>query len=145
SVRPGVSSRRAPLDPRLVREVRAARRHVLRTVALGLVQTACVIVTALVIARLGAQLLVHRELPQEAPSLLVVLLGTLTLRAVAVLVEQRTAHRAATAAIGELRGRIVAHAAALGPRGGAGRGADLTTLATTGVEQLRPYLVGYVP
>ncbi|MDN5687889.1 MAG: thiol reductant ABC exporter subunit CydD [Brachybacterium sp.] len=140
-----MSTRRAPLDPRLVREVRSARHHVLRTVVLGLVQTACVIVTALVIARIGAQLLTQRELPQEAPGLLVVLLGALALRAGAVLVEQRTAHRAATEAIGELRGRIVAHAAALGPRGGAGRGADLTALATTGVEQLRPYLVGYVP
>nr|WP_245354854.1 thiol reductant ABC exporter subunit CydD [Brachybacterium sacelli] len=129
----------------MVREVRAARRHVLRTVVLGLVQTACVIVTALVIARIGAQLLVAREVPQDAPGLLLVLVAALALRAGAVLVEQRTAHRAATDAIGELRGRIVSHAATLGPRGGAGRGADLTSLATTGVEQLRPYLVGYVP
>src|SRR5699024_2901694 len=37
------------------------------------------------------------------------------------------------------------HAARLGPRAAAGRGADLTALATTGIENLRPYLVGYVP
>lgn len=138
-------TRRAPVDPRLLREVRSARRHLVRTVALGLVQAACVIVTALVIARLGAQLLEHRQLPQDAPALLLALLAALAVRAAAVLVEQRTAHRAATEAIGDLRGRIVAHAATLGPRGGAGRGADLTALATTGIEKLRPYLVGYVP
>ncbi|GAA1284076.1 thiol reductant ABC exporter subunit CydD [Brachybacterium alimentarium] len=138
-------ARRAPLDPRLVREVRAARHHVMRTVALGLVQSLCVIVTALSVARLGAQLLTEQRLPQDAPLLLTALLAALAVRAGAVLLEQRTAHHAATAAIGDLRGRLVAHAAALGPRRSAGRGADLTSLATTGVERLRPYLVGYVP
>lgn len=136
---------RAPLDPRLVREVHAARRHVALTVALGLVQSASIIVTALVIARLGAQLLVEREVPEGTPGLLLVLVAALAVRAGAVLVEEATAHRAATEAISELRGRIVVHAARLGPRAGAGRGADLTSLATTGIENLRPYLVGYVP
>lgn len=134
-----------PLDPRLVREVRAARAHVVRTVALGLVQAGCVIVTALVIARLGSRLLIDRAVPQEAPELLLVLVGALAVRAGAVLLEEATAHRAATSAISELRGRIVDHAARLGPRASAGRGADLTALATTGIENLRPYLVGYVP
>ncbi|MBB5831197.1 thiol reductant ABC exporter subunit CydD [Brachybacterium aquaticum] len=139
------STRRAPLDPRLVREVRAARTHVLRTVVLGLVQAACVIVTALVIARLGADLLITRDVPQNTPALLAVLVAALLVRAGAVLVEEATAHRAATSAISELRARIVGHAARLGPRAGAGRGADLTALATTGIEKLHPYLVGYVP
>ena len=138
-------ARRAPLDPRLVREVRAARRHVVRTVALGLVQAACVIVTALVIARLGSDLLEQRDVPQGAPVLLLVLVGALAVRAGAVLVQEATAHRAATAAISDLRRRVVGHAAQLGPRAGAGRGADLTALATSGLENLRPYLVGYVP
>ncbi|MDN5600306.1 MAG: thiol reductant ABC exporter subunit CydD, partial [Brachybacterium sp.] len=140
-----VKRRRPPLDPRLVREVAAARRHVARTVVLGLVQAGCVIVTALVIARLGAALLVERQVPTEAPGMLLVLLAALAVRAGAVLLEEATAHRAATSAISELRGRIVGHAARLGPRAGAGRGADLTALATTGLENLRPYLVGYVP
>lgn len=142
---PARRASRAPLDPRLVREVRAARMHVARTAALGLVQAACVIVTALVIGHLGAELLVHRRLPQSAPLLLGLLALALVVRAAAVLVEQRTAHRAATDAIAQLRSRIVSNAARLGPRGSAGRGADLTALATTGVENLRPYLVGYVP
>ena len=136
---------RAPLDPRLVREVRAARAHVARTVVLGLVQAGCVIVTALVIADLGARLLVERDVPQDTPERLGLLVAALAVRAAAVLVEEATAHRAATAAISDLRARVLGHAARLGPRAGAGRGADLTTLATTGLEKLRPYLVGYVP
>ena len=135
----------SPLDPRLIRQVRAARRHLARTTALGLVQAVSVIVTALVIARLGADLLVTGQVPQRTPQLLAVLVAALAVRAGAVLLEEATAHRAATAAIGELRTRLVAHAARLGPRAGAGRGADLTALATTGIEALRPYLVGYVP
>src|SRR5699024_3618411 len=125
-------SSRAPLDPRLVREVRAARAHVARTTALGL-------------GWLGARLLVYYQLPQHAPAALGLLVMALLIRASAILAEQRTAHRAATEAIADLRGRIVSHAARLGPRAAAGRGADLTALATTGIENLRPYLVGYVP
>ncbi|UEJ83023.1 thiol reductant ABC exporter subunit CydD [Brachybacterium halotolerans subsp. kimchii] len=137
--------RRPPLDPRLLREVAAARRHVVRTTALGLVQAGAVIATALLLARLGADLLVDRRSPLDSPALLAALVVALGVRALAVLVEQRTAHRAATAAIADLRSRLIGHAARLGPRAGAGRGADLTTLATTGLEKLRPYLVGYVP
>ena len=138
-------TRRAPLDPRLVREVRAARAHVARTAVLGLVQAASVIVTALVIAHLGAQLLVERDVPEDSPQMLALLVAALAVRTAAVLVEEATAHRAATSAISDLRSRILSHAARLGPRAGAGRGADLTALATTGIEKLRPYLVGYVP
>ena len=134
---PAPRRRQPPLDPRLVREVRAARRHVARTVVLGLVQAGCVIVTAVVIARLGSALLVDGVMPLATPELLLALVAALAVRAGTVLLEQATAHRAATAAISDLRARIVGHAARLGPRAGAGRGADLTALATTGIENMR--------
>lgn len=142
---PARRASRAPLDPRLVREVRAARGHVLRTVALGVVQALCVIATALAVGALGSRLLVDGRWPTDSPGWLAVLALALAVRAAAVLLERATAHRAATAAIADLRARVVAHAARLGPRAGAGRGADLTSLVTTGLEKLRPYLVGYVP
>lgn len=137
--------RRPPLDPRLVRHVRAARGHVLLQGALGLLQALCIIVAAILLGHLGAALLVDRVLPWERPELLGGTIAALAIRALAVLVQQRTAHRAATAAIADLRSRLVRHAALLGPRGSAGRGADLAALASTGIEALRPYLVGYVP
>src|SRR5699024_1878477 len=84
---------RAPLDPRLVREVRAARAHVARTTALGLVQSSCVITTALVIGWLGARLLVDYQLPQPAPAALGLLVMALLIRPSAILPEQRAAHR----------------------------------------------------
>lgn len=125
--------------------MRAARGHVLRVTALGLLQAGAVIATALLIARLGAGLLVDHRSPTASPLLLVGLVAALAVRAGAVLLEQRTAHRAATDAIADLRGRLLDHAARLGPRGTAGRGVDIAALATTGIEKLRPYLVGYVP
>ncbi|GAB2545089.1 thiol reductant ABC exporter subunit CydD [Brachybacterium huguangmaarense] len=136
---------RPPLDPRLLREVRAARRHVGVQAVLGLVQTACVIVTALALGRLGADLLTDGITPSDRPAPLLAALAALFVRALAVLVQQRTAHRAATEAVADLRVRLVRHAALRGPRGSAGRGADLASLTTTGLEALRPYLVGYVP
>lgn len=117
----------------------------MRTTLLGLLQAAAIIATALVLAQLGASLLAERQLPAQAPALVAALVLALAVRALAVLVEQRTAHRAATDAVAALRSRVLAHAAQLGPRAGAGRGVDITALATTGVEKLRPYLVGYVP
>lgn len=136
---------RAPLDPRLLRHVRAARSHVVRTALLGVVQAAAIIVTALALGGIGGALLSDAVAPQALPGLLAAVVLALLVRAGAVIIEQRTAHRAATAAIAQLRTDVVAHTARLGPRAGAGRGADVTTLATTGIENLRPYLVGYVP
>ena len=136
---------RAPLDPRLLRHVRAARRHVVLTSLLGVAQTVTIIVAALALARLGSSLLADGIAPTQLPGTLVVLAGALLVRALAIIVEQRTAHRAATGAIAQLRVDLMSHAARLGPRGSAGRGADIAALATTGIEALRPYLVGYVP
>lgn len=112
---------------------------------LGLVQTACIIVTALGLGRIGAALLEDQRLPTAAPLTLAAVIGALAVRALTVLVQERTAHRAATATIADLRGRLVGHAALIGPRRSSGRGADLASLAGGGIEALRPYLVGYVP
>ncbi|MCW1805328.1 thiol reductant ABC exporter subunit CydD [Brachybacterium squillarum] len=142
---PPARRRRAPLDPRLVREVRAARGHVLRTVLLGLVQAACAITVALGLARLGTALLQAGTLPTALPGTLAAVLLALGVRAIAAGVTERYGHRAATATIADLRLRLVSHTAELGPRAGAGRGADVASLATSGLEKLRPYLVGYVP
>lgn len=137
--------RRPPLDPRLVRHVRAARGHIALQGVLGLIQAVSIIAIAILLGMLGEGLLAHRVLPWDRPELLFGLLAALGARAAIVLLQQRTAHRAATAAISDLRGRLVRHGALLGPRGAAGRGADLTALASTGIEALRPYLAGYVP
>lgn len=140
-----MAKRQPPLDPRLLRSVRSARLHVLRTVAMGLVEAVCIIVTAWAVARLGADLLTHRIAPHHNLLPLAVLGIALATRALAVWRAQSTGHRAATDTIAALRRRLVEAHAAAGPRGRADGTASIGALASAGLENLRPYLTGYVP
>lgn len=137
--------RQPPLDPRLLRSVGTARLHVLRTVFMGIVEAVCAIATAWALATLGTDLLASRLMPQANLVPLGVLAASLTVRAVAVWWMQATGHRAATATIATLRSRVVAANAAAGPRARMDGSASTTALATAGLENLRPYLTGYVP
>ncbi|WP_058234209.1 thiol reductant ABC exporter subunit CydD [Devriesea agamarum] len=128
-----------------MRRVRAARRYVTLSVVLGLVQALCVIGIAISLADLGAQLLVHGTSPIARPTALIALAVSLFVRIAATFIQQRYAHRAATETIANLRVRLVKTAAELGPRVGTSRGTDVTALATKGLENLRPYLTGYLP
>jgi len=53
--------------------------------------------------------------------------------------------RAAAAAVCELRERVVDASITLGPRWRATHGAETTTLLSTGLEDLRPYFVAFLP
>lgn len=117
----------------------------IRTVVLGLVEAVCAITTAWCVASLGADLLANRTWPHENPLPLIVLAIALVIRASAVWYTQATGHRAATETIGELRWAVVETNARLGPRGRTGEAASTAALATAGLENLRPYLTGYVP
>lgn len=59
--------------------------------------------------------------------------------------QERFAHRAATRAVAELRGQVLAHAARLGPRWLAASGGEAATLVTRGLDALEPYFVRYLP
>lgn len=135
-----------PLDPRLLRYARAARGYVALTVALGLVTAGLVIAQAVLLAQVLAAA-AHDGVP--LPDLLPRvgwLAAVVAARALAVAVQERYAHRAATRAVAELREQVVARAAALGPRWLAeGEGARVVTLATRGLDALEPYFVKYLP
>ena len=135
-----------PLDPRLLRYARAARGYLALTVALGIVTAGLVIAQAILLARvLAAAAHDGATLPDLLPRVgwLAVVVAA---RALAVGVQERFAHRAATRAVAELREQVVARAAALGPRWLAeGEGARVVTLATRGLDALEPYFVKYLP
>lgn len=135
-----------PLDPRLLRYARSARGYLALTVGLGLVTGALVAAQALLLAHaLGSAVAEGASLAQVAP-LVGWLVLVVVLRALTAAVQERYAHRAATRAVAELRERVVAHAAAVGPRRAApGDPAGLVTLATRGLEALEPYFVRYLP
>ncbi len=140
-----------PLDPRLLRQARAARGYAALTAVLGLVTAALVVAQALLLARaLGWAVSSGAGAGPRAWHSVAPLVGWLAVvvlaRVVVTGAQERYAHRAAARAISELRESVVAHAVALGPRWlGAGRGPGVVTLATRGLDNLEPYFVRYLP
>ncbi len=133
------------LDPRLLREVRPARRYVAVTAAVGVGIGGLVVAQALLLAVVIADVVGGgqvRAVSGQLGWLAVVVAG----RAALAWVQERYGDRAATAVIADLRGRVLAHAVALGPAflGTANR-SGVTTLLSVGLENLRPYLTRYLP
>ncbi len=134
-----------PLDPRLVREVRPARRYVLLTAATGSALGALVVVQAYLLADVIATVFAGGALTDRRGQV-TALVGCVAVRALLAWVQERYGERAATAVIADLRHRVLAHAMALGPSflRSATR-SDVVTLTTVGLENLRPYLARYLP
>ena len=150
-----------PLDPRLVRRIGPARRHIIVTAGLGFLTALLILVQALLIARLLAPVLSPTPLtddglrwwggivPESARTLatgLTALAVIVALRTVLAWLQERLAHRAGVQVVSQLREMVVAHVATLGPRWAAGgRTADIATLVTRGLDDLLPYFVRYLP
>ncbi|MEV0950803.1 thiol reductant ABC exporter subunit CydD [Promicromonospora sp. NPDC050249] len=162
-----------PIDPRLLRQVRAARWYVVLTVGLGVAAAGLIVAQALLIADLLAPVI--RGDGTSGPAtvrsfagLALVIAG----RAAVAWAQERYALRAAARTIAELRHAVVEAWALRGPRAvgtavgaaasettaiggsrapasGGGNGAspeaEVATLATRGLDALEPYLVRYVP
>lgn len=150
-----------PFDPRLIARIGPARRYVIVTAALGLATAVAIGLQALVVARLLAPVLAPAPLTEDGLGWLGALVpvsarelgtglwwlaGIVAARTAVMWVQERLAHRAGVAVVADLRGRVVAHAARLGPRWAAsGAGADVTTTVTRGLDGLLPYFVRYLP
>ncbi|MFI9487274.1 thiol reductant ABC exporter subunit CydD [Promicromonospora sp. NPDC052451] len=160
-----------PLDPRLLRQVRAARWYVALTVGLGIAAAALIVAQALLIAALLTP--VVRGDGVSGPLLVRTFAGLALVvggRAAVAWAQERYALRAAARTVAELRRAVVEAWALRGPRaawptagnaagatadstaepadaatGGASPEAEVATLATRGLDALEPYLVRYVP
>jgi ATP-binding cassette subfamily C protein CydD len=155
-----------PLDPQLLREVRAARRYVVLTVGLGVTGAGLIVAQALLIADLLAPVI--RGDGASGPAMVRSFAGLALViagRAAVAWAQERYALRAAARTIAELRHAVVEAWALRGPRAavggttaaggagapasGSGNGAspeaEVATLATRGLDALEPYLVRYVP
>ena len=120
-----------PLDPRLLRHARSARRSIALTTALGAVTAGLVIAQALLLARVLAPAVAAAATVNDVRRPLIGLAAVMLARVVVTWLQERWAHRSAGAVIAELRARVVDHAAALGPRwlaGGAGAPVSYTHL-----------------
>ncbi|WP_062378631.1 ABC transporter ATP-binding protein/permease [Demequina pelophila] len=150
-----------PLDPRLVRRIGPARRYIIVTAGLGFATAVLILLQALLLARLLAPVLAPapldgdglgwwgRLVPESTRTLetgLAWLACVVALRVLLAWLQERLAHRAGVAVISQLREAVVAHVATLGPRWAAsGRGTDVATLVTRGLDDLLPYFVRYLP
>ncbi|MDR0594395.1 MAG: thiol reductant ABC exporter subunit CydD [Bifidobacteriaceae bacterium] len=136
-----------PLDPRLIRHARAARGYMILTAALGVAMSVAVVFQAMVVARvIGTLASGGRTGPGWLPRSLIMVAAIVAVRIGVAWAQERFAHRAAISTIAQLRGAVLRHVVALGPRfeaeGGAAKAAQL---ATRGLDALDAYFARYLP
>ncbi|MDR2381065.1 MAG: thiol reductant ABC exporter subunit CydD, partial [Bifidobacteriaceae bacterium] len=136
-----------PLDPRLIRQARAARAYIMLTAALGLVTSLAVVIQAMLVAGLVGRIASGDTVSQGALTRSLIWIGvTVAARIAAAWTQERFAHRAAINTIAELRGAVLRHVVALGPRYAAQHGAaGAAQLVTRGLDALDAYFARYLP
>ncbi|MGW5311094.1 thiol reductant ABC exporter subunit CydD [Nocardia thailandica] len=138
---------RRPVDPRLWRYARSARRHLIVAVGLAMVVTATIVVTAVLLARVLAGVITdpgRRELGQWTAEF-ALLAVTIAVRALASWWQARLAHRAGAAVVTELEQAVLATAARLPPREAEARRTELAVIVGSGLSGLRAWFTGYLP
>ncbi|MFD0361635.1 ABC transporter ATP-binding protein/permease [Nocardia sp. GCM10030253] len=138
---------RPPVDPRLWRHARSARRYLTLSVVLSLVITVSIVVTAVALARVLAGVVTDpglRTLGAWATELAVIVCA-IGCRVVATWVQSRLAHRAGATVVAELETAVLATGARMTPRELETRRTELAVVVSTGLTGLRGYLVGYLP
>ncbi|NKY84161.1 thiol reductant ABC exporter subunit CydD [Nocardia veterana] len=136
-----------PVDPRLWRYARTARRYLIVSVGLSLAITAGIVVGALALARIAAGVITDpgRRTPGAWTLELAVLGAAIALRVIATWWQSRLAHRAGAQVVSELETSVLAAGAALPPRALDSRRTELAVVVGDGLGGLRAYLTGYLP
>lgn len=144
------ASRRGPIDPRLLRYSTSARRHVIVSAVFAVITAATIIVTAVMTASILSELIVdgsRRSLAAQQVHLWV-LAGAIAVRVIASYQRDRAAHRATSRVITELRTRatdVVTDPDRTPPRELLARRDRAVTVLLRGLDDLAPYLSGYLP
>lgn len=135
-----------PIDPRLLRYARATRLFLTAVVVLGLAGAALVIAQAMFIAEIVVGAFQKGLAVSDLTTPLLLLAGVAVARGLVSWLTELAAHRASAAVKSELRGRLLARSAALGPGWLSGQKAgSLIALATRGVDALDDYFARYLP
>ncbi|WP_458688052.1 ABC transporter ATP-binding protein/permease [Nocardia tengchongensis] len=136
-----------PVDPRLWRHARSARRYLGLSVGLSLVTTGCIVIGALALARVLAGVITEpgqRRIGSWTVELVVFALAVLC-RVAATWWQSRLAHRAGAQVVAELETAALAAGAQLPPRELESRRTELAVVVGSGLSGLRAYLAGYLP
>jgi len=140
-----------PLDPQLLKVAAPARGYVVLTAVLGAATAGLVVAQALLIAAVIAPVISSGAHLAQVRSQALWLAAVVVARAVVSGVQERYAHRASIRVIVELRRKVIERAVELGPRwlslptATGSNSLDVVTLATRGLDDLRPYFVRYLP
>jgi thiol reductant ABC exporter CydD subunit len=135
-----------PLDPRLLRHAGRARRYIAAVAVLGAATAALVIVQAQLLAGAIAGAFEQGDTLAVLRGTVIALAAVVAGRVLVAWVTEAASYRASAATKAELRRKLLARATELGPRWLAGRhSAELTALATEGVEALDGYFAKYLP
>ncbi len=138
-----------PVDPRLLRYARAARRQLVTTVALGIVATVAILVQAGLLAHALAA--AARGHPAALCGTVAALLGVVAARAAVTYGGEVSALRAAATVKSQLRRALASRVVRGGPGGEGGQdgeggqGGEITALATRGLDGLDTYFARYLP
>ena len=134
-----------PFDPRLLRYARSARGPIAVTALLGTITALLVLAQALLISAALSPVVSGTASLTDVWPYIAGIAAVFACRALIVAAREAVSTRAAAAAVRELRGRVVDASVTLGPRWRATKGAETTTLLSTGLEDLRPYFVSFLP
>ncbi|WP_084525170.1 thiol reductant ABC exporter subunit CydD [Nocardia vaccinii] len=136
-----------PVDPRLWRHARSARRYLLLSVGLSLVTTGCIVVAASMLARVLAGVITdpgRRTLGSWAVQI-AVFAAAVGCRGLATWWQSRLAHRAGAQVVAELEQAVLVRGAELEPRELDSRRTELAVVVGSALSGLRAYLTGYLP
>ncbi|GAA3337113.1 hypothetical protein GCM10020358_12180 [Amorphoplanes nipponensis] len=131
-----------PLDPRLLRYARSTRAYLAVTVLLGVATAGLIVAQATLLADGITAVFLHGAGLRELRGTLLGLAAVVAARAALAWAQEVASARSAAAAKSELRRRLFAHVAALGPRGATGA---FATLVTRGLDALDAYFARYLP
>ena len=135
-----------PVDPRLLRYARAARRQLVTAVALGIVATAAILAQAGLLAHALAAAARGHAAAAALWGTLAALLGVVAVRVAVTYGGEVSALRGAAAVKSQLRRALAARAVGLGPAWPAGQQTgEIAALATRGLDGLDPYFARYLP
>lgn len=135
-----------PLDPRLLKHARDARRYIILLVVFGTVSAALVIAQCYLISASASPVIDGTKTPSQVAYLVAILAGVFLLRVGITYVIEAYGHRAALRTIRDLRTQVLDHSGEVGERWLAqGNTASTVTLVTEALDDLEPYFVKYLP
>ncbi len=135
----------APVDRRLLRASRAARRQLVVAAALSVVAAALIVAQAVLLADAIARAFLDGASVSALRGTLIALAAVLVARAAVAAGFELAGRRGAQRTMSELRAALARHLLVARPVRPAERTGELASTAVQGVDALEAYLAGYVP